>query len=199
MAFIGVYGSHCAGKTTHIMDWWNSLNDPSLDVTVHTDGGSTDRRYCNGLHTKSKGDSWTCKAVEKAKLVEDCVADDTRVHVVESYRLDIPVAIAVSEAYIEYGGGAYFVLIPFDMQSMHIAMKKRCQKANKQFRPATVTMHEAYWRYLYRLPDIYPVPYKVFQMDAEYATWQYILADIQSLVDRPMDDWYEQAELSELC
>ena len=204
MAFLGVYGAHAAGKTTAIHRFYDEIETVNFKTSpkftiIFADNNNAEYRYDQGvLSFKDRtpgGSLWNGKSVGKRAAIRDCVADDSRVYLVESARFDTHVGIA--NAHMEYEGGSNVVFVTLEWQTMGLFIQQRCDIKGKTFRadywtPAKLN-YEGYKRYInqaHKYLDPARVPYKVFQIDEQRENWTDVMAHITSLLDRPMEAWY---------
>lgn len=207
MAFLGLYGAHASGKTTALLRMWEELNDVIImpDGTppftfIFGDNDNAQYRWDDGtklIIPRTKGRSpWKSTAEIKRGLVSECVADDSRVFVVESARSS-DVHVGIANAFREYGGGAYVVFVTLSWDTIKHFIVERCKSRDKEFRADYWTPkrlhYEGSGRYLNQATkSLRPVgvPYHVYEIDEHREAWADVEAHIWDLLERPLEAWY---------
>lgn len=198
MAYLGVFGPHAIGKTTALLQLHGELQHTGLPVAIVLADNNRVLSWIHGEHheVRHKGRTmWKGKAVEKAWLVDECVADDTLIWIVETVRMDTYRAIA--EASQRYGGGAEAFLVVTSPIAFKRLMQDRCKNVGKTYNTEYWTkvklVYESRGRYLNQARKSFKpnnIPYNVYTVGYERQEWGIILEHLHKMADRPLVAWY---------
>ena len=191
---LGVIGPHATGKSTyhrHLAGLYQSgaiLPRFALKIILADNGfilhkdGEDKVKWTKGLRA------------EKEPYIENMVADDTTVYILESARFFGGLMPYVKELFDTYNGGARFVLASVTYERMIENMRGRCDKTGKEFKEefwADRAQYENRDRYLNQLmKQGGNIPWIEFDVPT-YATWyETIHPEILRILQLPYEEWY---------
>jgi len=192
---LGILGPHATGKTTYcksLADMYRSGN-----VKSHHNLYVVLADSCiilgNGLDIAAP---WTQgKKHEKEPHIEDMVADDTTIYVVESARFFTGQVAYLDTLAKRYSGGVKLIVVSVTYERMIENMRSRCDRRGKVFK-------EIYWKdaAAYENRDRYinqvtkkctHIPWVEFGVPT-YDTWyKTIHPEILRLLQLPYEEWYK--------
>lgn len=203
---IGIWGPFAVGKTTflnaymcrHADGSYKNVSFVFADLAVEYHWSVRQRRWVD-----ERGDEkrWKGLNTDKVAFIDDAVADDKHIWVVESARYFSGMYECLVEVFQRYDGGIAFLLPVTDGETMKIFMKKRCEEHNKAF-------NEGYWddrRIAYEAGARYTnsaskqftpnlIPWVAVQIERDRKQFSAVGSHLTSYIQRPVQQWYGVAE-----
>lgn len=137
MALLLLHGPHAVGKTAAL----DRLMESALGlpvILVKADNSNTEYHLETGNVVKVKPpgrNKWKGAKADKIEVIDEAVADDENIWVVDSVR---PVLSWVAEPFNTYGGGIACVFTLLDGPTLGRFMRERCAEVGKDY-------NEGYW------------------------------------------------------
>jgi len=201
MALLGIYGPHAVGKTSAVDRLLGKLEETDLPVTcVRADSGLEFKWVGGALEKDSsrREEYWRGKRARKDALLDELMADDTRLYVVESARFFSGLQSHIAYLHSIYGGAEFIILTISDVNAFDQFLRDRAANSVRATYNADFWMHnklrgEGYNKYANYLPPVFSncgLPYHMYDVGSDRNVWYAIDNLIWELVNKPLGDWY---------
>lgn len=205
---VGVWGPFAIGKTTYISayqanhkgDAYKHVSFVYADLSLEYHWSVKQQRWVD-KQCKGEEDHWKGKQACKEAFIDDMVADDRRLWIVESARYFSGMYECLVEVFQRYDGGMAFIIPTTDGATMKAFMQARCEGRGKTFR-------EDYWddrrveyeagaRYLNAADKWFQpnkIPFTALHIDSGRSQFSGVGMALDSYIKRPVSKWYGVAE-----
>jgi len=196
---LGITGPHAVGKTTFMQRLQQRIKklptNPALQrvVLVMTDNAIEWSTTKSGVHNED----WKRTQEHKQPLLENAIADDGHLYIVETARAFGGMYPVIVRAFQDCHGGARFIIPVTSGVNLGWFMRQRNMINGTDFNTAYWDTHrlnyEAYGRYVnqaHKWFDPVGLIWAEFNLDRQRTLWHEIENTVWRLISMPPKDWY---------